>query len=125
MRLVLASSSPRRAEVLAAAGFAFELSPARVDESRRAAEPVEVYVCRLAEAKARAAAEKVSAPAIVIGADTVVLLDGEALGKPESASDAAQMLRRLSGRTHEVLTGLAAVKIPEDVARVEIEKTKV
>ncbi|HLE36306.1 MAG TPA: Maf family protein [Candidatus Acidoferrales bacterium] len=125
MKLILASSSPRRAEVLADAGFTFEVVAARVDESRRAGEQAEAYVRRLAEAKARAVAGGVSPPAIVIAADTVVVMDGEVLGKPASAEDAGRMLRRLSGRTHQVLTGLAVLKIPGGAARVEIETTRV
>lgn len=125
MKLILASSSPRRAEVLADAGFTFEVVAARVDESRRTGEQAEAYVRRLAEAKARAVAGGVSPPAIVIAADTVVVMDGEVLGKPASAEDAGRMLRRLSGRTHQVLTGLAVLKIPGGAARVEIETTRV
>jgi len=125
MKLILASSSPRRAEVLADAGFTFEVVAARVDESRRTGEQAEAYVRRLAEAKARAVAGGVSPPAIVIAADTVVVMDGEVLGKPVSAEDAGRMLRRLSGRTHQVLTGLAVLKIPGGAARVEIETTRV
>jgi len=125
MKLILASSSPRRAEVLADAGFTFEVVAARVDESRRTGEQAEAYVRRLAEAKARAVAGGVSPPAIVIAADTVVVMDGEVLGKPASAEDAGRMLRRLSGRTHQVLTGLAVLKIPGGAARVEIETTQV
>jgi len=125
MRLVLASSSPRRAEVLADAGFTFEAVAAGVDETRRTGEQAEAYVRRLAEAKARAVAGGVSPPAIVIAADTVVVMDGEVLGKPASAEDAGRMLRSLSGRTHQVLTGLAVLKIPGGAAWVEIETTQV
>ena len=125
MKLILASSSPRRAEVLADAGFTFEAVAAGVDESRRTGEQAEAYVRRLAEAKARAVAGGVSPPAIVIAADTVVVMDGEVLGKPASAEDAGRMLRRLSGRTHQVLTGLAVLRIPGGAARVEIEMTQV
>ena len=124
-KLVLASTSPRRAEVLADAGFTFEVVAARVDESRRTGEQAKAYVRRLAEAKAWAVAGGVSPPAIVIAADTVVVMDGEVLGKPASADDAGRMLRRLSGRTHQVLTGLAVLKIPGGAARVEIETTQV
>ena len=124
-KLVLASGSPRRAEVLADAGFTFEAVSAGVDESRCEGEPAEAYVRRLAEVKARAVAARISPPAIVIAADTVVVMDGEVLGKPASAEDAAQMLRRLDGRTHQVLTGLAVLKIPGGAARVEIETTRV
>ena len=125
MKLVLASSSPRRAEVLANAGFAFEAHATGVDESRHAGELAEAYVCRLAEAKARAVAGRISPPAIVIAADTVVVLNGEVLGKPASIEDAVKMLLRLAGRTHQVLTGLAVLKLPEGAARVEIEATQV
>ena len=124
-KLVLASTSPRRSEVLADAGFAFEAVAAGVDESRREGEPAEAYVRRLAEVKARAVAARISPPAIVIAADTVVVMDGEVLGKPASAEDAGRMLRRLSGRTHQVLTGLAVLKILGGAARVEIETTQV
>ena len=87
-------------------------------------------VLRLAEAKARAAASYEqraghNEPAIVIGADTVVEIDGEALGKPGSASIAAQMLRRLSGREHRVLTGLAVIRLPHMAVRREVESTTV
>jgi len=125
MRLVLASSSPRRAAVLAAAGFEFEVAAAGVDESRREGEPAEEYVRRVAEAKARAVADRVEPPAIVIGADTVVDLRGGILGKPLSAEDAARMLRMLSGQTHQVLTALVGVRTPDGVTRVEEERTTV
>jgi len=125
MKLVLASSSPRRAEVLAEAGFTFDAVAANVDESRQPSEEAEAYVRRLAEAKAQAVAGGVAPPAIVIAADTVVVLDGEVLGKPASGEDAARILRGLSGRTHQVLTGLAVLRIPEGAARVELETTQV
>ena len=125
MRLVLASSSPRRAAVLAAAGFEFEVAAVGVDESRREGEPAEEYVRRVAEAKARAVADRVEPPAIVIGADTVVDLRGGILGKPLSAEDAARMLRMLSGQTHQVLTALVGVRTPDGVTRVEEERTTV
>lgn len=101
-RLVLASASPRRRELLATAGFAFEVRPADIDESLRAGEGPERYVARLAEEKARAAWR---AGETTLGADTTVVVDGESLGKPADAEEAAAMLRRLAGRSHEVLTG--------------------
>ena len=125
IKLVLASDSPRRAEVLADAGFAFEAAAAGVDESRREGEPAEAYVRRLAEAKARAVSARITPPAMVIAADTAVVVEGELLGKPASAEDAGEMLRRLSGGTHQVLTGLAVLRLPEGAARVEIETTQV
>ena len=85
-------------------------------------------VLRLAEAKARAAVASLKSlhePAIVIGADTVVDLGGEALGKPGSARVAAEMLRKLSGRTHRVVTGLAVIRVPDGEARLELETTEV
>jgi septum formation protein len=128
MKLILASSSPRRAEILRQAGIAFEVFTAPVDESRGAGELPTAYVRRLAEAKVRAVAETgaaVQAPACVVGADTVVLIDGLVLGKPASAAEARRMLESLSGRTHEVLTGIAVLRLPEGAAQVEQESTKV
>jgi septum formation protein len=128
MKLILASSSPRRAEILRQAGIAFEVFAAPVDEARLASESPTVYVRRLAEAKARAVAgddAATRAPAWVIGADTVVLIDGLVLGKPASAVEARSMLESLSGRTHEVLTGIAVLRLPEGAAQVEQESTKV
>jgi septum formation protein len=109
MRLILASGSPRRRELLEAAGFVFDVDPVHVDETHRAEELPEAYVERLAREKALAGARR-HPGAIVIGADTTVVLDGEVLGKPGDAEDAARMLRRLSGRTHEVVTGLAVAR---------------
>jgi septum formation protein len=130
MKLILASASPRRAAILSDAGIAFEVLVTETDEARRGGESVEDMVLRLAEAKARAAASYEQRaghhePAIVIGADTVVEIDGEALGKPRSASVAAQMLRRLSGRDHRVLTGLAVIRLPDMAIRLEVESTTV
>ncbi len=125
MRIVLASASPRRAEVLRQAGIAFEALPARVDESRRPGESPAQLVLRLAEAKARAGADRSSPPAIVVGADTEVVVDGWVLGKPASAEEARAMLRRLSGQTHEVITGLAIIRLPDGAVRREHEVTRV
>jgi len=132
MKLVLASSSARRAEILANAGFTFDTLPTSVSESRLPDESAEHMVRRLAEAKVRAAAAKLPRSAMVIGADTVVRIDDAVLGKPASAEDARAMLRRLSGRTHEVLTGLAVMRVPEGASRpsrlrasVETETTRV
>ena len=107
-QFVLASSSPRRAELLAAAGFAFEVDHADIDETPLAGEPADRYVMRLAEGKARAVAARFPDRA-VLGADTTVVVDGDILGKPADAAEAAAMLRRLQGRAHEVLTGVALV----------------
>jgi septum formation protein len=102
--LVLASRSPRRAEILRQAGIPFTVRAADVDESPRDGESPEDYVQRLAEAKALAIT---AAPdEIVLGADTTVVIDGEMLGKPVDAADARRMLSALSGRRHEVMTGI-------------------
>lgn len=110
-RLVLASASPRRAEILRLAGIPFRVLPTRVDESPRRGESPARHVARLAREKAAAASRQVRGPAIVIGADTVVVLGRQILGKPTSARDARRMLRLLSGRTHSVLTGLAVLRL--------------
>ncbi|HEX8909375.1 MAG TPA: Maf family protein [Anaeromyxobacteraceae bacterium] len=104
MTLTLASQSPRRRELLEQLGLALAVRPADVDETPRPGEEARAYVLRVAQAKARA----VSAPGVVLAADTVVVLDGRILGKPRDAGDAAAMLRALSGRAHQVLTGVCA-----------------
>ena len=115
MKLILASSSPRRAEIVRNAGIAIEVCAIAVDESRRDGESHADYVKRLALAKARAAAgaQRDRREEIwVVGADTVILAGGEILCKPVSADDARRMLRRLSGTWHEVHTGLALLRRP-------------
>jgi septum formation protein len=106
--LVLASASPRRAELLRAAGIAFEVKVADVDETQSVGETPDAYVERLALSKAVAIAEQGELRA-VLGADTTVVVDGAVLGKPIDVSDATRMLRLLSGRTHLVLTGIALI----------------
>ena len=107
-RLLLASQSPRRAEILRAVGWPFEAFAVEIDESPHAEEIPTDYVERLALEKAEAATRLKSAP-LVLGADTTVVVDGEMLGKPKTEEDARRMLRRLSDRWHEVLTGVALV----------------
>jgi septum formation protein len=105
LMLVLASASPRRAQLLAAAGLRFVARPAAgIDETPLPGENASNYVRRLARAKAGSVPR--SAGEIVLGADTTVVLDGEILGKPADRAEAARMLHRLSGRGHEVLTGI-------------------
>ena len=103
-RLVLASQSPRRREILAAAGFGFEVRVANVEEVRDPHEPPDAYVERLSRQKAQAVA--CAEDEVVLGADTVVVCEGEVLEKPRDAKDAARMLRMLAGREHRVLTGV-------------------
>src|SRR5260370_29746498 len=102
--LVLASHSPRRREILTVAGSEFVVRAAIVREERRAGESLVAYVFRLAEEKTRAVEAR--ADEIVLGADTVVVAGGEILEKPKDAADAARMLALLSGREHEVITGI-------------------
>ncbi|HET9086634.1 MAG TPA: Maf family protein [Acidobacteriaceae bacterium] len=108
--LVLASASPRRSELLAQAGFLFEVESIAVDETPRMNEPPEDLVQRLAREKATAVFQvraRRSAPALpVLGADTVVVCNGAVLGKPSDDEEAYRMLRLLAGRTHRVLTGV-------------------
>jgi len=106
VRLVLASASPRRADLLRSAGFQFQVVPVDVDERPLAGEDPAVMVQRLATEKAALVSDRVP-DGVVIGADTVVVVDAVILGKPGDDRDAAGMLRRLSGRSHEVLTGVA------------------
>ena len=113
--LILASASPRRRELLAQAGFAFEVRPAHVNEDPKPGEDAIAYVTRLAREKAQAVFDAMSADGepsdalVVLGADTTVEVDAQILAKPEDAADAARMLRLLSGRTHRVMTGVAVV----------------
>ncbi len=156
MRLILASASPRRADLLRAAGFTFEAVVADVDERVRAGESPAMYVRRLAAEKsfavlssyvgsgfsrtygrieggppkggphvpAQNAEQKVAqgfspAETIILAADTAVVVDGEILGKPRNDADSAAMIRRLSGRRHEVLTGVSLRRNAEELGRVE------
>src|SRR5687768_16339192 len=119
MRLILASASPRRAELLRNAGFDFEVLPADVEESPRAGEPAEGYTRRVALDKARAARARVADPtAAVIAADTEVVVADRILGKPSSDADAAAMLRLLSAAAHHVLTAVVISANGQELAEV-------
>ena len=109
MRLILASASPRRAALLCEAGYVFDVEPAHVDESALAGEHARAYVLRVAAVKARAIAPMYPDD-VVLAADTTVVVDGEMLGKPADDDEATAMLVRLSGRTHEVLTGVVIIR---------------
>jgi septum formation protein len=112
-RLVLASASPRRRELLGRLGLTPEVRPMDVDESARPGEVGADLAVRLASVKATAATDPRSGrDEVVLAADTVVVLDGTTLGKPRDRREAAAMLRALSGRTHEVTTGVAVVRAP-------------
>jgi len=126
MRLLLASNSPRRRELLRNAGFDFDVVPSRIDEGEpNAGELPEEYACRVARAKALHVAACSPADSLVLGADTVVTIDGLLLGKPTGPADAARMLRLLSGRTHHVITAICLVLAPDQVAALEHERTEV
>ncbi|MFY9688992.1 MAG: Maf family protein [Candidatus Acidiferrales bacterium] len=127
MRLILASASPRRAEILRNAAIPFETQITLVDESILPGELPDDYVRRLAQGKARAAAEARPdrSENLFVGADTIVLMANEILGKPESEEDARRMLRLLSGATHEVHTGLAVLCPRAKIERVVEEITRV
>ncbi len=138
MKFILASASPRRAQILTDAGIRFTALSTDIDESRLPGEPGDAMVRRLAEAKARAALPRAAAtanvdaasePCIVIGADTVVEIGGDVLGKPGTAEAARAMLQRLSGTRHRVLTGVALLRVPDRSAlgagRVDVASTDV
>jgi len=117
MRLILASASPRRTELLHAAGYDFDVEPAHVDESELPGEPPRAYVLRVAALKARAVGAR-HPDDLVLAADTTVVVDGEMLAKPADDDDARRMLARLSGRTHEVLTGVVLVRAARESSAV-------
>ncbi len=106
--LILASSSPRRQELLRAAGIAFEVHAAHINEDQLPGEPALEYALRLAQEKAQAVAQHYPQQ-YVLGADTIVVVDAEVLGKPRDAEDAVRMLRLLSGRGHQVTTAVSLI----------------
>jgi len=108
VNLVLASQSPRRKELLAILGHPFSVVPASIDETSMPGENPEAFVARVAREKGAEVASRVS-QSVIIAADTVVTVDNEILGKPVNKDDAVRMLRKLSGRDHWVLTGVAVL----------------
>jgi septum formation protein len=145
--LILASASPRRRELLAQAGFSFQVHPAHILEEPKPNEDPIAYVVRLAREKAQAVCRQlasISAPPashaesdaisthvlvqngdlVVLGADTTVTLDSQILGKPQDPADAARMLRLLSGRTHRVITGIAVVTGVQTEVAAEVTAVK-
>lgn len=115
MKLILASASPRRRELLVRAGFEFEVRPSMIPEFPAPGESPEAFARRAAREKALDVAARAEPGTLVLGADTVVALGDEMLGKPGRAAEAAQMLRRLSGRTHRVTTAVCLVRAPDHV----------
>jgi nucleoside triphosphate pyrophosphatase len=125
MRLILASVSPRRRALLEAAGFKFAVRDSGVEETVRPGELAEAFAARVAREKALRVASSEPPNALVLGADTVVAVDREILGKPADAAEARRMLRNLSGRAHEVFTGVCLVRAPDGVVAEALELTRV
>jgi len=133
-RLILASASPRRRELLRLLGVEFEVCPSEIEEKQGPGEPVEVYVARLAREKAEMSREREGAvpdhrDTLILGCDTEVALDGVPLGKPavgpNADADAARMLRLLAGRAHEVLTAICLLSSDPARCRQHVEYTRV
>ena len=122
---ILASNSPRRRELLRNAGFQFEVRPTGIEEARLPDELPEDFARRLARDKALDVARQSEAGRLVLGADTVVSVNGDILEKPVDAADAARMLRKLSGRIHRVITAVCLVRAPESVLAWRNETTSV
>jgi nucleoside triphosphate pyrophosphatase len=126
-QLILASGSPRRAELLESAGFRFVVRPAEVDETPLASEAASDYVLRVARAKARSTAQAVrltgTTGAVVLAADTTVVTNSRIMGKPRNDEEAANMLATLSGSVHEVLTGVVVLTDTREL--VELVTTRV
>jgi septum formation protein len=124
-KLILASASVRRAEILRDAGIPFTVLSSAVDETPIPGESGAELVQRLADAKAELVAARAVGPAIVIAADTEVVLDGNVLGKPRTSDDARNMLTKLAGRTHSVVTGVTLIRLPDAERRSFVETTHV
>lgn len=123
--LLLASNSPRRRQLLALGSWMFGVEISDVDETRLPVEAAGDYVRRLAEAKARAVLPRAREEHLIIGADTSVVIDGDVLGKPVDEAEARQMLIRLRGRTHQVYTGLAVLRVSDGKLWDEVVVTEV
>jgi len=121
MRIILASNSPRRREILSQLGVQYDVIPADYEEKSENNNPYEL-VMLFAENKAKSVAESIKEKALVIGADTIVYKD-EVMGKPKSKADAAGMLKKLSGSTHSVITGISVIQTPEMKIITDYEET--
>jgi nucleoside triphosphate pyrophosphatase len=124
-KLILASASARRAEILREAGIPFAVLSSAIDETPIPGESAADLVQRLADAKAELVAARAVGPAIIIAADTEVVLEGAVLGKPRTSEDARKMLEKLSGRTHLVVTGVTLIRLPDAERRRFVETTQV
>jgi len=124
MKLILASNSPRRSELLRNAGFDFEVIPSGIEEGMpKPGEAPEAYARRVAREKALHVAARVPAGTLVLGADTVVVAGGMVLGKPGAPGEATRMLHMLSGQTHQVTTAICVVRAPDGVEVLKDETT--
>ena len=126
-KLILASGSPRRAEILNSVGWEFTKDVPDIDETELAGEKAEDYVQRLAREKAEVVAQKYE-NAIVLGADTTVVIDNQIIGKPVDLDDAKRMITMLSGNWHEVLTGVALIQITDyklEITKIGLQRTRV
>lgn len=123
--LFLASSSPRRKELIGLTGLGFEVRPTNVDEVRRPGEPPRLYVSRLAEEKARAAALQTDGDSLILAADTIVVNGSEVLGKPENKVEAVNMLKQLRGDIHQVFTAIALYVVGQDLLVTDLCETEV
>lgn len=122
--LVLASASPRRAALLRMAGLPFTVRAANLDETTMPGEAPDAYATRMARAKALAADGGME-PSLVLAADTIVVIDGTILGKPADPHEAARMIGRLAGRTHEVITAIALRLLPEGTVTTDLAISRV
>jgi septum formation protein len=125
MPLILASSSPRRKELLKMLGIEFEVIPSFVDEVRFHAESPEDFALRASTEKALLVARNLEGDSVVIGADTIVVVDGEILGKPRDKEEAKSMLGKISGREHKVITGFSIVKPKTEILHTEYLESRV
>jgi len=124
-RIILASSSPRRRELLGTLGFAFDVIHPSADETLSADEPPEDFALRVSAEKATSVSGSLGEGAVVIGADTIVVVDGEILGKPGDREEASSMLRKLSGKKHHVYTAFSIVRPKNEILHSEIVDTSV
>ena len=124
-KIILASSSPRRKELLESVGIEFEVIEPTSDESLQGKETPDEYVLRLSTEKALSVSSNIEDDILVIGADTIVVVDYEILGKPKDEEDAKSMLNKLSGKTHHVLTAFSIVKAQHEILHKHVVGTEV
>ena len=124
MAVILASQSPRRRELLEKIGLSFRVVTADIDETMDERKPPQDEVARLSRAKAEAVRARGHEADLIIAADTIVVIDGQVLGKPKDAADAARMLELLSGREHQVMTALTVLQREKTITHVETARVR-